>query len=242
MPVQWPLSFSNIIWDGRVSSWFALEDFDSATLSPYNQTHLHGYENWSDIIKFPVVPRSLFDFEVGTKALEVTVDDSSLFLSGGINLQYGFRRAELNPVPNNCTADHFVDGKRVIHWSVRADPNRLLNFTHEYQNVFMETNDYSGHQFTMKAGSPYNNMSTGTIPATKTLRIESTTNNGVNEAILFETDYTDSDWHNFAVELDFDNDLITGWYSKNYDNLQMAFPQTPNNNSGGGLCERNPKP
>ena len=69
----------------------------------------------------------------------------------------------------------------------------------------METNTFAAHQFTMKTGAAYNNESTGTIPATKTLRLESSTNNGVNETTLFETAYTDDDWHNFAVELDFDS-------------------------------------
>jgi len=31
----WPLGASNIVWDGRVPSWFDLEDFDIATLSPF---------------------------------------------------------------------------------------------------------------------------------------------------------------------------------------------------------------
>ena len=26
----WPLAFSNIIWDGRIPNFFALENFDSA--------------------------------------------------------------------------------------------------------------------------------------------------------------------------------------------------------------------
>lgn len=69
----------------------------------------------------------------------------------------------------------------------------------------METNAYDAHQFTMKTGTPYNNESVGIIPATQTLRIESGTNAGAMEKTLFEVDYSLGDWHNFAVELDFDD-------------------------------------
>jgi len=31
----WPLGASDIVWDGRVPSWFDLEDFDIASLSPF---------------------------------------------------------------------------------------------------------------------------------------------------------------------------------------------------------------
>ena len=69
----------------------------------------------------------------------------------------------------------------------------------------METNAYDAHQFTLKTGTPYNNLTTGVIPANQTLRIESSTNNGATENTLFSTYYTLDDWHNFAVTLDFDN-------------------------------------
>ena len=57
----------------------------------------------------------------------------------------------------------------------------------------------------MKTGTPYNNMTSGTIPANQTLRIMSSTNNGATENVLFSTNYTNDDWHNFIVELDFDH-------------------------------------
>ncbi|KAK5742170.1 hypothetical protein LTR17_003411 [Elasticomyces elasticus] len=237
--VHWPLDPSNTIWDGRIPSWMDLDDFDSPTLSPYNETHVHGYRNWSDYLRLPTnVKRSLFDYEHGTVPLEVTVDDTSLFLSGGENLQYGFRRSELNPVSNNGTDDHFVDGKRTIHFSVRADDKRPLDFTHEYQNVFLETNAYDAHQFTLKTGTPYDNstsINSSAVTATQTLRIESGTNAGVVEKTLFETEYSGGTWHNFAVELDFDANTLAAYYSKDYANLELVVPATANNNSGGGL-------
>ncbi|KAK5727242.1 hypothetical protein LTR15_003136 [Elasticomyces elasticus] len=268
--LQWPLGPSNTIWDGRIPSWIDLEDFDSPTLSPYNETHVHGYRNWSDYIRLPTnVKRSLFDYEHGTVPLEVTVDDTSLFLSGGENPQYGFRRSELNPVSNNGTNDHFgrvtissvtrildsstavaltptetdrccclVDGKRTLHFSVRADDRRPLNFTHEYQNVFLETNAYDAHQFTLKTGTPYDNstsINSSAVTATQTLRIQSGTNAGALEKTLFETEYSGGTWHNFAVELDFDANTLAAYYSKDYANLELVVPATANNNSGGGL-------
>ncbi|KAK4902316.1 hypothetical protein LTR27_001220 [Elasticomyces elasticus] len=262
--LQWPLGPYNTVWDGRIPSWMDLEDFDSPTLSPYNETHVHGYRNWSDYLRLPTnVKRSLFDYEHGTVPLEVTVDDTSLFLSGGENLQYGFRRSELNPVSNNGTDDHFgrvaissvtktfdsstavaltptetdqcfclVDGKRTIHFSVRADDRRPLDFTHEYQNVFLETNAYDAHQFTLKTGTPYDNstsINSSAVPATQTLRIESGTNAGAVEKTLFETEYTGGTWHNFAVELDFDAkyaEHIVTW-KVSWVDARVAVPSPP---------------
>ncbi|KAK3674964.1 hypothetical protein LTR78_005308 [Recurvomyces mirabilis] len=87
----------------------------------------------------------------------------------------------------------------------------------------------------MKTGTPYNNATKGKIPATQTLRIESSTNGGVSETTLFETYYTLNDWHNFALELDFNQNTITGYYSKNHDALKVVIPTKANNNAGGGL-------
>lgn len=92
-----------------------------------------------------------------------------------------------------------AEGKRAIHWSVRADPHLPLNFTHEYQNVFLETSTYDAHQFTMKTGTPYDNATMGEVPATRTLRIESSTKGGVAEKTLFETEYTVGDWYVLRV-------------------------------------------
>jgi len=72
----------------------------------------------------------------------------------------------------------------------------------------LETAAYDAHQFTMKTGTPYNNATKGRIPSTQTLRIESSTNGGVSETTLFETYYTLYDWHNFALELDFNNKYV----------------------------------
>ncbi|KAK5720614.1 hypothetical protein LTR17_014870 [Elasticomyces elasticus] len=133
---------------------------------------------------------------------------------------------------------YLVDGKRTIHFSVRSDDKRPLDFTHEYQNVFLETNAYDAHQFTLKTGTPYNNstsINSSAVPATRTLRIESGTNAGAVEKTLFETEYSAGTWHNFAVELDFDANTLATYYSKDYANLELVVPATANNNSGGGL-------
>jgi hypothetical protein len=57
--------------------------------------------------------------------------DKSIFTPGGSPTEVGFRRSELIPASNNGT-DATVQGKTTFHWSLRDDPVRPLNFSHEY--------------------------------------------------------------------------------------------------------------
>jgi hypothetical protein len=62
--------------------------------------------------------------------------DESIFVPGSGGPQYGFRRAELLPgIDGNGNATD-VDGKTTFHWSIRTDPTRPLNYTHEYHPVW----------------------------------------------------------------------------------------------------------
>lgn len=57
--------------------------------------------------------------------------DNSIFVPGGNPPQVGFRRSELVPATNNGS-DITVQGTTTFHWSIRNDPMRPLNFSHEY--------------------------------------------------------------------------------------------------------------
>ena len=70
---------------------------------------------------------------MGLSGINATLvaSDSSIFTPGGGAPQVGFRRSELVPASNNGT-DVTVQGTTTFHWSLRNDPTRPLNFSHEY--------------------------------------------------------------------------------------------------------------
>jgi hypothetical protein len=142
----------------------------------------------------------------------VTINDTSIFAPGGTP-QNGFRRAELLPVTNNGT-DATVQGVTTLHFSIQEDPSKPLNYSHEYQLVFIETNDFASHVWTLKTGTPF-----GTDPLpedkAKTLRLGSSTAGGAMETVLFEKPLNCGVWYNFAIQTDWDKrrvvtDLFAG--------------------------------
>lgn len=197
-----------IIWDGRIPTNFSKSAFDSNLTSPFNPEFVRATdEPFSQIIEFPDTPPSLFDGST-SRPLEVTINDNSIFAPGG-NLMNGFRRAELLPITNNGT-DATVQGVTTLHFSITEDPTKPLNYSHEYQIVFIETNDFASHVWTLKTGTPF-----GTDPASlpegkaKTLRLGSSTAGGAEEEVLFETPFDTEVWYNFAIQTDWDNRHVT---------------------------------
>lgn len=74
------------------------------------------------------------------------------------------------------------------------------------QLVFIETNDYSSHVWTLKTGTAFG---ASKVPAkdARTLRLGSSTAGGAAENVLFSVPFKkDGPWHNFAVE--------TNWVKK----------------------------
>jgi hypothetical protein len=116
-----------IIFDGRIKTTAQLSDFDSASSSPFNPGYVKGGSlQWSDIIKFPDAGNSRFDND-SYKPIEVTISDSSIFQS-----QHGFRRAGLQFQGDSNTGSPANTGLKTLHFSVKQDPQRPLNLTHEY--------------------------------------------------------------------------------------------------------------
>ncbi|KAL7276655.1 hypothetical protein RUND412_000360 [Rhizina undulata] len=125
------------------------------------------------------------------------VFDTSIFTPS--TTQLGFRRSELLPSINNDT-DAAVQGTTTFHFSIRADPARPLNYSHNYELVFIETNDYSSHVFTLKTGVPFG--SNETVADAETFRMGSSTASG-DEKVLWEV-AVGRGWHNWAVENNWD--------------------------------------
>lgn len=78
------------------------------------------------------------------------------------------------------------------------DTAKPLNSSHEYQLFFLESNDYSTNQVTLKYGTIIGG-------AKKDADLLTVTGNVNSNPIpnLFETKFTPGVWHNFGLVLDF---------------------------------------
>lgn len=110
---------------------------------------------------YPLFPNhSPFNEQV----LAITIDNSSVFVPGGSSPQYGFRRTDIiaQKAGNSSTLIPVMEtGVSVFHFSIKADKIRPLNYSHEYQVVYVEPRDGT-HVFDIQLGEPiyeqtYNN-------------------------------------------------------------------------------------
>lgn len=198
-----------LVFDGRVPASATGNTFDSGNL-PYDAAFVRGANiTWNDALKFPGGTRSLFDNST-SKAVEVTVDDRSIFTPSPTNRQTGFRRAELLPKPANATDS--VTGVKTLHWSFKTDKNRPLNYTHEYQLVWLENADFSANQFVLGTGTPFGSNST-TDEDAKTIFLLGNSATSPAET-LFKTPFTQGVWHNFGLVLDYAANEVEVFYSQ----------------------------
>jgi len=191
-----------ITMDGRVSVNATAQTFDTDA-SPFDPTYSKGQNlTWSQIIKFPAVKPSKFDLTIHSKALEVTINDSSIFVPGGGSQQLGFRRAGLL-MGNGSDATNI--GVKTFHWSVKQDLNAKMNLTHEYMNVWHEANDYASNQFSFNTGimleqdKPTDSNVTTTGLDKRLWKILDRKNN-----VLWTTRIEWGVWQNFAVTVDYE--------------------------------------
>jgi hypothetical protein len=188
--------------DGRVPTNFTLPMFDT-TASPFSPQYSKGQNlTWSQIIKLPDVNASKFDIP-GDKAIEVTINDQSIFLPGGGKQQLGFRRAGLL-MGNGSDATNV--GVKTFHWSVQQDSSMKMNLTHEYMNVWHERNDYNGNQFSFNTGIMLaQDKPTDTNVSTTGLdkNLWKILNN--KNDVIWTTYIVWDNWQNFAVTVDYVN-------------------------------------
>lgn len=84
----------------------------------------------------------------------ITIDNTSVFIPGGQAPQYGFRRTELIAAVNGDHDDLnplMETGTTAFHVSIKEDEKNPLNYTHEYQIVFIEPSDGT-HVFEIQLG------------------------------------------------------------------------------------------
>ncbi|KAF3913178.1 hypothetical protein AA313_de0205158 [Arthrobotrys entomopaga] len=214
-----------ILFDGRIPPLFRSALLDDDSTSPYNAQYVLGLEPWSKVVHFPNVDHSLFDVPLGGKPVIVSINDKSIFQG-----QTGFRRSELLPDVNSGD-DVTTNGIVAHHFSIRTDNTRPLNYSHEYQPVFIETQDYASHVWQLKTGTPFGES--WTDEAAKTLRIYSSSTS--SDALeIFNIPFTTEDWHNFALEEDWDNNMLTLYYSTGQNPLAVVAGPMVNDNSGKG--------
>ncbi|KAK7965176.1 hypothetical protein PG996_000467 [Apiospora saccharicola] len=214
-----------IVLSGQVPGSMQLTDFDTAaTNKVFNAGNVKASGiPWSQILKFPHVnvttTNSRFD-NASFKSTEVTIADASIFKT-----QYGFRRAGLQMLGDANTGGPGSVGVRTLHWSVQQDPARRLNLTHEYQNVWHETADYSANQFDFKMGTLLDR------PTSDENAMKITNREG---EVVWSTPVEAAGWQNFAVTLDFEKNTMQAYYSKGLAPLKQVTAALPNDNSGEG--------
>ncbi|KAI0195575.1 hypothetical protein EV127DRAFT_459033 [Xylaria flabelliformis] len=213
-------------FDGRVPSNFAAATFNSDN-GIFDPDNVFGQGlKLGSVIQLQNSLSSLFD--VGTIPVGVTISDNSIFAPSADNVQTGFRRAELIIASNDGT-DASTTGVKTLHFSVMKDANRPLNLTHEYQLVFLESNDFSTNQFVLK---------TGTILGANTAdpdTLQLFGNVDANPAqTLFSAPFVEDVFHNFAVTLDFDTLTTQVFYSQGADPLIAQTEALANDVSGQG--------
>ncbi|KAH7402948.1 hypothetical protein BKA66DRAFT_564831 [Pyrenochaeta sp. MPI-SDFR-AT-0127] len=208
-----------IVFDGRVPLNTIPTFFDTyATNTIFNPDYVKGNDlKWSEILKFPNIT-SRFDGDKYT-AVEVTLSDKSIFQK-----QNGFRRAGLQFLKDASDGEG-GKGVKTLHWSVKQDPARPLNLTHEYLNVWHETADYSANQIQFQAGSLI-----GKSNADKNnFKILDRNGNSLWSVAIDKTQ-----WQNFATKLDYNKNQVTIYYSVGTSALKSVAGPKSINLAGGG--------
>ncbi|RWA03725.1 hypothetical protein EKO27_g11385 [Xylaria grammica] len=208
-----------VVLNGLVKSSLTPTDFDSYATSPFNPDYIRGDEKFSETLQFPNVTSSRFD-NATTKAVEVTINDQSIFQT-----QNGFRRAGLQIQGDENEGGPGTTGVRTLHFSVKQDAQRTLNLTHEYLNVWHETSDYSANQFNFQTGTIIG-KSGGDKSTFKVLNRQNTE--------VWSTPIDETAWQNFAITLDFSKNTLQVYYSKDDEPLESVTEALANDNSGGG--------
>ncbi|KAL0064289.1 hypothetical protein AAF712_008733 [Marasmius tenuissimus] len=218
-----------VLFEGRIPLSVSNETLD-ASADPYltgvkgktqPATHYSGY------LGNLVNPTLLWNKPSNREqAISVRIDNTSIFVPGNSEPQLGFRRTELIAIQNGSSSNLntlMETGVTRFHFSIKSDPRYPLNFTHEYQVVFIEPSDGS-HVFGVQLGSPFTNP-TGVLPAPEADSFK-VLDHGLN--VLFKTPFTSYVWHNFAVEVDWEQSTLQVFYSTDGRGLTTVTSVVPN--------------
>ncbi|KAF7365705.1 Glycoside Hydrolase Family 131 protein [Mycena venus] len=205
----------SIIYDGRVPYSMHAAALDTST-GPFltavkGQNESASY--YTSFLGHSALPTPLWNdrHRTNEQVISIKIDNTSIFVPGGGPPQYGFRRTELIAQKNSSSTSldaEMETGVSVFHFSIKADPARPLNFSHEYQIVFIEPSDGT-HVFGIQLGSPFTNP-TAQLPA-KNAHSFKVLDHALN--VLFTTPFVPDIWHNFAITVDWENLTLLVAYS-----------------------------
>ncbi|EDR13666.1 uncharacterized protein LACBIDRAFT_308894 [Laccaria bicolor S238N-H82] len=232
------LATASIIYDGRAPFNLTNADLD-VSAGPY-LTVVKGALNashYSTLLGHSLPPTPLWNKLLRVpapieQAISVTIDNSSVFVPGAGPPQFGFRRTELIAQKNGDHANLvplMESGVTAFHFSIKQDEKKPLNYSHEYQIVFIEPNDGS-HVFGIQLGSPFT-IPTGILPAANAHSFK-VLDHALN--VIFQTSFSACHWHNFAIQVDWDNRSLAVLYSKDDDHLAAVTAVVPNLSAASG--------
>ncbi|KAK7025553.1 hypothetical protein VNI00_015906 [Paramarasmius palmivorus] len=205
---------TQILYDGRVPLSAQNASLDTSS-GPF-LTAVKGSESathYSGFLGETVAPTPLWN--TSEQVISITIDNTSVFTPGGGAPQLGFRRTELIAQEQGSDLKQIIEtGVTQFHFSIKADTENPLNLTHEYQIVFIEPSDGT-HVFGVQLGSPFTNP-TGTLPAPDADSFK-VLDHDLN--VLFKTPFSADSWHNFAVQVDWDNLTLQVFYSTDAEEL-----------------------
>ncbi|KAK4183963.1 hypothetical protein QBC35DRAFT_392729 [Podospora australis] len=211
-------------FDGRLPGNLNTAAFDAPNQFFSDGNVLGAGLSFSQLLRLqPASTGSLFD--VGTVPVEVTISDDSIF-----NGQTGFRRAELIPA-SNSGADESTLGVKTLHFSLQKDTQRPLNFSHEYQLVFLEDAAFSTNQLVLKTGMILGGQANADPD---TLQLFGNVNRNGGPQVLFSTPFTEGVFHNFAATLDFAALTTQVFFSTGTAPLEAVTEVLDNDVSGRG--------
>ncbi|EPQ54874.1 hypothetical protein GLOTRDRAFT_106470 [Gloeophyllum trabeum ATCC 11539] len=224
-------SATPLLYDGRAPFNLTENDLNDS-LGPYLTVVKGSTENashYSTLLGLAVPPTPLWNaygVEPIEQSISISIDNTSIFVPGSGGPQYGFRRTEFIAQANgNHTAlNEVLDvGTTVFHFSIIRNDILPLNYSHEYQIVFIEPSDGT-HIFGIQLGSPFTDP-TGPLPAANAHSLK-LLDHALN--VLYSVPFTPLTWHNLAVQVDWSNRTLCGLYSADGAPLQQVTEVAPN--------------
>ncbi|KAJ3729384.1 hypothetical protein C8R42DRAFT_693379 [Lentinula raphanica] len=226
-------SAASLYWDGRVPQTMTASDLDSST-GPFLSV-VKGSESashYTTLLGTTSTPTPLWTTVLSEQVISLTIDNSSIFVPGGSTPQNGFRRTDLiaQGDGSNSALDAIMEvGVSKFHFSVKQNEQLPLNYSHEYQIVFIEPADGT-HVFELQLGNPFTNP-TASAPAADATSLK-VRDHALN--LLFETPFTADQWHNFAVQVDWDNLTLQVFYSADAAELAAVTSVVSNPTASAG--------
>ncbi|KAJ7258803.1 hypothetical protein B0H12DRAFT_1109618 [Mycena haematopus] len=227
---------NSIVYDGRVPFSMQAAALDTST-GPF-LTAVKGQNEsatyYTEFLGHSALPTPLWNKEgrAAEQVISIKIDNTSVFVPGGGPPQFGFRRTELIAQKNGNST--FLDGEMetgvsTFHFSIQKDLSRPLNYSHEYQIVFIEPSDGT-HVFGIQLGSPFTDP-TLALPAANAHSFK-VLDHALN--VLFKTPFVPLIWHNFAITVDWDNRTLAVGYSTEAFPLREVTPTTGNPTATAG--------